>query len=588
MDPSGLTEIKLEMRRGDYLAAYDEACRRLTTDAADPGLRYYAVLALARAGATTPAVAEYRARRPHLIRQEDVGHALWTDCRSLWPRIVKDMALAAAPSERPRLLRRAARAYRQAYAETGSAYPGINAATLLALSGAAAEAETLARDLLQLPELLDPDRLAAAGDYWPLATRAEALVILRRWDEAARSLELFRTLAGPHHGSVATARRQLSGLLRTIPAEPDTAARLLSLLRVPRVALCVGADVSPEEEGLLAREVAAVIATDEIGTGIGTLWSTGALVMAEQILAGGAELHLVLPFSAEDYRTYVRTRCPAAEIERRERCLMAATSITEATADGDHPDPHLIGYASSIAAGLAQTRSRHLSTDCIRIEHDAASRGGRTTASRAVPALHVRIVGIGRGQPASRPPPVQNSPPRELCAFLYGDVEGFSKIAESRLPAFLRDFMGEVAGAIERHASAILYRNTWGDAVFLVLSDIAAAAELALAIQERAAFLRREGGWKETLRIALHHGPVFRGWDPVRKAPSYFGTQVSRVARLEPVVMSGAVYVTEPFAAILATEASDRFEAEYVGKRQLAKNYGEHRIYRLTRRLAES
>ena len=585
MDQSRLIEIKRDMRQADYLAAYDEACRRLLVDKTDPGLRYYAVLALARAGATTPAVAEYRQRRPHLVRQEDVGHGFWTDCRTLWPRIVKDMALAAPPGDRPRLLARAARAYRRAYDETGSYYPGINAATLLALSGAIAEAEALARELLDFPVLRDAERLAEAEDYWPLATRAEALAILRQWDEAARSLDLFRRLAGDHHDSVATTRRQLSELLLAVSAEPETAARLLSILHIPRVALCVGADVEPEEEGPLAREIAAVLEADEVGFGVGTLWSTGALVMAEQVLARKAELHLVLPFSAEDYRAYFRARRPAPEVERRERCLNQAKSITEATADGDFLDPQLVGYAALIAAGIAQTRSRHLATDCIRIEHEAAFRGGRVTASRTLRALHVRIVGAGGGEPAARPPPLDEaSPPRELCAFLYGDVKGFSKIVESRLPAFLDEFMGEIARATGNHDSAIVYRNTWGDAVFLVLSDIAAAAELALSIQERAAVLRREGGWKETLRIALHHGPVFRGWDPVREATSYFGTQVSRVARLEPVVMSGAVYVTEPFAAILATEAAERFESEYVGKRQLAKNYGEHRIYRLTRR----
>jgi len=55
------------------------------------------------------------------------------------------------------------------------------------------------------------------------------------------------------------------------------------------------------------------------------------------------------------------------------------------------------------------------------------------------------------------------------------------------------------------------------------------------------------------------------------------------VARLEPVTPPGAVFVTEPFAAILALEAGGEFTCRYVGRIPLAKKYGDYPMYRLSR-----
>ncbi|MBK5265460.1 MAG: adenylate cyclase, partial [Alphaproteobacteria bacterium] len=85
------------------------------------------------------------------------------------------------------------------------------------------------------------------------------------------------------------------------------------------------------------------------------------------------------------------------------------------------------------------------------------------------------------------------------------------------------------------------------------------------------------------MRIGVHYGPVYRTLDRVTDRITFYGTEVSRAARIEPVTPPGAVFVTEPFAAILALEAPDRFHSRYVGKIELAKGYGTYPMYRLTR-----
>ncbi|WP_375460712.1 tetratricopeptide repeat-containing protein [uncultured Enterovirga sp.] len=570
VDAATIEAIDRDLRRAELIGAYDKAKACLDAGDDHPRLRYLSVLALARAGATAKAATQYRALR--LNRAGDVDGA------SLWARIRKDAALSADPARRPRLLARAARSYFQVYRRTQDAFPGINAATLSVLSGDLAAGCEIATSLLSGPALQD------APNYYAAATRAEALVILGRWDEAAAALCHARERAGEDYGALSTTRCQLAILLPALRVEADRARDLLAILAPPVVAHFSADDIDPDDEHDLAGKVEASLREAGVGFGIGTLWTTGALVMAEQVLTRGAELHLVLPLSEADYLSYFGNRSPPEEVARRRSCLAQAATVTSATSDGDFPDPDLVAYAALIARGLARTRARRLSTECLAIEvrresADGTDAAGRPEAGRVVP------IGQARVHPPRLPAPLDPMPPtREMRAFLFADVYRFSSIPESSLPGFWCEFMAGIGEVMDGFAPQILYRNTWGDAFFLVVAEIEAAAELALAIQEKAAGMRRARRFAPELRIGLHHGPVFRGWDPIRGVTSYFGTQVSRAARVEPIAPPGAVYVTEPFAAILATTEARCFEAEYVGRMPLPKKYGEHRMYRLARR----
>ena len=70
--------------------------------------------------------------------------------------------------------------------------------------------------------------------------------------------------------------------------------------------------------------------------------------------------------------------------------------------------------------------------------------------------------------------------------------------------------------------------------------------------------------------------------DPITSLRGYIGTEVTRAARIEPVTPIGQVYVTQPFAAMLALERNTGFRLEYGGKVTLAKRYGSMALYRLS------
>ena len=143
------------------------------------------------------------------------------------------------------------------------------------------------------------------------------------------------------------------------------------------------------------------------------------------------------------------------------------------------------------------------------------------------------------------------------------------------------------AHILEGHGDVIRQGNTWGDAIFAVFQDAPTAAAAALDLCEGLkkvdcrALGVREG---TAMRIALHYGPTYSGYDPVTKRTTYYGSEVSRAARIEPVTPSGAVYVTEPFAAVLEMQGDHPFNCNYVGKIALPKGYGIYPLYRLTRR----
>jgi class 3 adenylate cyclase len=84
------------------------------------------------------------------------------------------------------------------------------------------------------------------------------------------------------------------------------------------------------------------------------------------------------------------------------------------------------------------------------------------------------------------------------------------------------------------------------------------------------------------VRIGLHTGPVFEAHDAIIGRNNYFGSHVSRAARIEPVTAPGCAFVSEQFAAALAMTPGHDFVCEYLGMQPLAKDYDICPLYRLT------
>ena len=112
------------------------------------------------------------------------------------------------------------------------------------------------------------------------------------------------------------------------------------------------------------------------------------------------------------------------------------------------------------------------------------------------------------------------------------------KLTEAQIPGFVEHVLGTLGRTLCEYGDQVLYRNTWGDGLFLVLGDAAIAARCALALQAALEQLDLPShGLPDTLALRLggHFGPVFETTDPVQGVTNYFGAHVSRTARIEPV-----------------------------------------------------
>jgi class 3 adenylate cyclase len=169
-------------------------------------------------------------------------------------------------------------------------------------------------------------------------------------------------------------------------------------------------------------------------------------------------------------------------------------------------------------------------------------------------------------------------------ALFFADAVGYSTLNAPQIRQYWSKLLPETgAEVLRRHADALIFRKTWGDAVHAVFTLAAAAARAALEMTAATAGLAEDlaEGRRLEFRMALHYGAADQGLDPIEDSPSYFGPQLSLAARIVPVVPPGGVFVTEAFAAELSLEGAQDLACTYVGSTELAKGYGHVRLLAL-------
>ena len=572
------------LSRGDLIGAYDATVAAIEAGDDSGAIRHQQILALAWMGDTDRAMAKFA--------EYGLEGSSNVDERTIGARILKDRAFnTPAGPARQAAMEKAFEAYHDVYEATRDSFPGINAATLALLAGREAESRALAEALLADPEV------AAPTGYYKAATRAEALLLLGRSEEVTEVLASEAIRSSTDLGGRSSTLRQLGMIGAHLGMSEHDRATLVAPLRPPRVLhYCghmFGADAA--DEARIRAAVEAVLDEEQVGFAYGALACGSDIIAAEALLRRGVELNVIMPFEEQDFlEQSVRPGGPGWE-ERFRACLRGAKRVVHASPMAYFGNPDQYGYASRMAMGLAGLRAEHLAAEPIQLAiwDGAAPEGPAGTAADVLAwqeaGGRTRTVDPGRvTRGLDRPPPrIVARAERALAAILFTDFAGFSKLSETVLPAFWDGVMRIIAEVLDAHGEAVVSRNSWGDALYGVISNAPTAAEISLQIQDAldgfdysALGLEGKGG---RMRIGAHYGPAYRAIDHITGRLSFYGNEVSKAARIEPVTPTGAVFVTEPFAAILALEAPDRFDCRYVGRIQLAKGYGSYPMYRLTR-----
>lgn len=581
IDPERRRQIEIALGSGDMFALFERTREAIEIFPDHPDVRYLQALAMARLGDPDAALRLYERNQVEQIGTEDAA--------ALKGRLLKDLAVRSKGAKQVELFRQSSEAYRVANELTHGYFSGINAATTSFLAGDKEEACALAFAIGERPDVAQPQ------DYFAAASGAEAKLICGEIEEATALYAAARRRPDASPGLIASTARQVQMIASRLEiSDTERVALLASIRPTPVVHFCghmLAAGWRHEEE--VAEAIGAIL--DETGAMIayGPLACGADILVAEAILARGGELHAVLPFDEEDFlKTSVAVGGPSW-CERYAAVRAAASSVTFATQMRFVNDNEQFAYCSKLVMGLARLRARVMLADIFQLavwDGVAATDIAGTAADCAEWARQggeTRIVPVPIERPALQSAAfaeMPNRPRRGLRSMLFADFSGFSRLDEDCLPKFLETVMGRMAAVLDRHAETILARNSWGDAIYVVVTSPEQAAEIALEIQAdldpdllRDHGLPPEGG----MRISLHYGPIFEHFDAVQASRNFYGTEVTLAARIEPRVPVGAIYTTQPFAAMIDTDRTN-YHFEYVGTMDLAKSYGVRILYRLS------
>jgi class 3 adenylate cyclase len=586
---------------GNYLGACDAALLGLEQYPEARELQYRAVLNLSRIGASKRArqLWLHYGLRPHFEDPSFRG-GLEENIAALGARLDREEAYVDDAVQRPTKLKKAAQHYETIYNRSTGTFPGINAAVLYELSGNSARACELAAHVARESSEANPKSKEDA--YQLAADRAAATLLLGDLDDAQTAIEHAAALAG-NAMAIASTRKQLiqicdyKGIDRTI----------VSALRNRTVIHYTGHMIAPEgtpgrfpaqAEALVAERIRKELANNNVGYGYGSLACGADTLIVEALLDRGGEVSAVLPFETDSFLRESVANGGSEWSERFDKCVKCV-EVIHAT-DGEYVgDPEVFAYASRFAMGLAIVRAQQLCSEVIQLavwDGQVSEERVGTSADIQVWRRHnLKTVTISSESNLRSNLPrakqqrqvFRSLPPRKVRAIMFGDFQGFTRLNDRQMLTFYDHVMKRVASVLDKYASEIVTRNTWGDGLFLVFSDLRSAARCALDLQSELSHLDLHSLRLPPslgLRLGLDAGAVFEVRDPILKSAAFTGTHINRTARLEPNTPPGEVYVTEAFAALLTSVGHRDLMCEYVGMMKTPKNYGRLRTYLLRRR----
>jgi tetratricopeptide (TPR) repeat protein len=508
----------------------------------DPGLSL-AIIATARAGAAERAWGLFEATG--LSQIEDDPSVL-----ALKGRLLKDRAVRSSGSGRRRSYLDAAKAYRQAAALTRASYPLINAATLSLLAGEGELARELAAEVIGIVE----NPAEPETPYYRAATRAEALLLLDRHDEARAAFAEAVALVPRAWEDHASTLRQFALIL----VAQGRDAGWLDAHRPPR-SLHFGGHMSFDPK-LSRREhldekIAAVLEEENIGFGYGALAAGADIIIAEALLARGAELHAVLPGGAEAFAAVSVDPFGRTWRKRFDKVLAQAAEVRPVRPLGAAPDAAMIGLADEVAMGAALINARRLESSAVQLlvldcREEANGTSGRSREIWAAGGWRQRILTAPRETRDEAPATLADAA-GPLAVLAVGWDDGPSGDLGATLPRLL-PFLAELP-------SPTVPPYLTEDRLVLAWRCPGEAAEAAVR-------LLAAGGERLKLRIGGQYGPTPTFRDPfagaVRLAPSATAAAAGALASAPP----GTACVTDDFAAALAAAGPRRPASEYIGE----------------------
>lgn len=303
---------------------------------------------------------------------EDAGlaDAQFPDVLALRGRLLKDRALRLEGEARRATLCEAMDFYRRSAGDRRTTYPLINAATLAFLCGNMAEAHAQARVVL---DMISSGEHEPETAFWLHATKAEAHLLLGETEACRNALRQAKAEAPTAWEDQAAAARQLREILQAIGDETV----LLDELKPPPSLHFSGLIDVGEDEEPVASLLAERIENLRPGCIFGALAAGADIIAAEHAMASGAELHVVLPGTVQEFRAASVTPFGKGWARRFDTLIDAAHSLVEFAEQPGVTQAGIV-QATQVAMGLAIRNARSLSSDAVAIH---IGRSGETAPS---------------------------------------------------------------------------------------------------------------------------------------------------------------------------------------------------------------
>lgn len=474
-------------------------------------------------------------------------------------RLLKEEALRSAGDARARNFADAATAYAAADRIAPQPYTRANVAALSLLAGNVEHGRAMAGDLLAW---LEREADIPETPYYLAAARAEALLVRGDVAGAEQALaEAIERAPAAWEDHAATLHQ-----MRRIAAAQTLVLPWLGRFQPPR-SLHYAGHLGIGEDGTapLREAVDRVLQEDRIGFAYGALAAGAEIVVAEQVLRAGAELHLVLPTDTTNFARQSVTRYGGDWAERFEACLQQATSIRIATHVSGGYEPLATFLAGDLAMGAAVLNAEYLASESIQLLvidegpgrfGDGVGTGGMGARWQATGRTQhliraprtAQIVASGHKQAGGRPD-------RRLAAMLYIAFDGLDGLDEGRfaeaLDAIVAPFRRKLA-ALPIQPALILPSGNARLVAFPDTDSAWAYAKLLLA----------EPLPHHPLRIGGHF--ALAHW--LEEPAALVGHGVAELTAIAAAAMPGVLTVSEAMAWSLFVSPSEGLRAEPVGE----------------------
>jgi hypothetical protein len=300
-----------------------------------------------------------------------------------------------------------------------------------------------------------------------------------------------------------------------------------------------------------------------IGAGFGALAAGADLVIAEALLDVGAQLHVILPTTPDEFVAQSVTPYGRHWLPRFERALNEAASLRWLSTLSGAYEPLAAHLAADVAMGASVLYADRLQTEAVQLlvidEADGPYGAGKDTAylGERWGAMRAQVTLVSpRSAPvtASGAKPPEGRADRCLTAMLHIAFDGIDTIDDTAFATALDTVIAPFRIACDTIAELPDVILPCGNARIVAFADPDRAWRYAAALL---ALPQAKG----KLRLAGHYGLAHWLGTP----PALVGTSVTALEALAPVALPGVLTASETLASALFVKQSDAIHAEEIG-----------------------